>query len=37
MGYTKIKGDKNHPLGEDYRINIMEDFSHVRASLKYNF
>ena len=37
LGYTKIKGDKNHPLGEDYRINIMEDFSHVRASLKYNF
>ena len=22
---------------KDYRINIMEDFSHVRANLKFNF
>ena len=37
IGYTKIKGDKNHPLGEDYRLYIMEDFSHIRADLKYSF
>lgn len=37
LGYTKIKGNDNHPLREDYRINIMEDFSHVRANLKFNF
>ena len=37
LGYTKIKGNNKHPLGEDYRINIMEDFSHVRANLKFNF
>ena len=37
IGYTKIKGDSNHPLGEDYRLNIMEDFSHFRTNLKYNF
>ena len=34
MGYTKIKGDKNHPLGEDYRINIMEDFSTCASKFK---
>ena len=37
IGYTKIKGDSNHPLGEDYRLNIMEDFSHFRTNIKYNF
>jgi len=37
LGYTKIKGNNKHPLGEDYRINIMEDFSHLRANLKFNF
>ena len=42
FGQTSLKNklcglEKNHPLGADYRINIMEDFSHVRASLKYNF
>ena len=37
VGYTNIKGDKNHPQGDNYRINIMEDFSHVRTSLRYNF
>ena len=37
IGYTKINGDKNHPLGEDYRLYIMEDFSHWRANLKYSF
>jgi len=37
IGYTKIKGDKNHPLGENYRLYLMEDFSHIRADLKYSF
>ena len=37
VGYTNIKGDKDHPLGEKYRLYIMEDFSHIRADLKYSF
>ena len=37
IGYTKIKGDKNHPLGENYRFHLMENFSHIRADLKYYF
>ena len=37
VGYTNIKGDKDHPLGENYRLYIMEDFSHIRANLKYSF
>ena len=37
IGYTNIKGDKGHPLGENYRLYIMEDFSHIRADLKYSF
>ena len=37
VGYTNIKGDKDHPLGENYRLYIMEDFSHIRADLKYSF
>jgi hypothetical protein len=37
IGYTSIKGDKDHPLGENYRLYIMEDFSHIRADLKYSF
>ena len=37
IGYTNIKGDKDHPLGENYRLYIMEDFSHIRADLKYSF
>ena len=37
FGYTKIKGDKSHPLGENYRLYLMEDFSHIRADLKYFF
>ncbi|OUW78488.1 MAG: hypothetical protein CBD77_04355 [bacterium TMED217] len=37
FGYTNIKGDKNHPLGENYRLYLMEDFSHIRADLKYSF
>ena len=37
IGYTDIKGDKKHPQGEDYRLHIMEDFSHIRADIKYSF
>ena len=37
VGYTNIKGDKDHPLGENYRLYIMKDFSHIRADLKYSF
>ena len=37
VGYTNIKGDKDHPLGKNYRLYIMEDFSHIRADLKYSF
>ena len=37
IGYTNIKGDKDHPLGENYRLYIMENFSHIRADLKYSF
>ena len=37
IGYTNINGDKDHPLGEKYRLYIMEDFSHIRADLKYSF
>ena len=37
IGYTNIKGDKKHPQGEDYRLHIMEDFSHIRADIKYSF
>ena len=37
VGYTNIKGDKDHPLGENYRLYIIEDFSHIRADLKYSF
>ena len=37
FGCTNIKGDNDHPLGEDYRLYIMEEFSHIRANLKYSF
>ena len=37
IGYTNINGDKDHPLGENYRLYIMEDFSHIRADIKYSF
>ena len=36
-GLTQIRGDENHPLGEAYRFNHMEDFSHLRFELKYSF
>jgi len=36
-GMTQITGDDNHPDGEHYRINQMEDFSHLRFELNYSF
>jgi hypothetical protein len=36
-GMTQITGDDNHPDGEHYRLNQMEDFSHLRFELKYSF
>jgi len=36
-GMTQIKGKDNHPDGVNYRLNQMEDFSHLRFELKYSF
>ena len=36
-GITQITGNDNHPDGEHYRLNQMEDFSHLRFELKYSF
>jgi len=36
-GMTQIRGRDNHPAGESYRLNQMEDFSHLRFELKYSF
>ena len=37
LGVTKVIGSKNHPDGEQYQFNKMEDFSHFRFELKYFF
>ena len=37
LGITKINGSNNHPDGNNYRFNKMEDFSHLRLELKYFF
>lgn len=37
IGLTKIYGSDDHPDGENYRFNKMEDFSHLRFELKYFF
>jgi len=34
---TEIKGSSNHPDGNNYQFNSMEDFSHIRFELKYFF
>ena len=36
-GMTQITGNDNHPDGEHYRLNQMEDFSHFRMQIKYSF
>ena len=37
VGVTHISGDTDHPDGEHYRLNQMEDFSHLRFELKFSF
>ena len=37
MGITKVQGTKDHPDGELYQFNAMEDFSHLRFEIKYFF
>ena len=37
LGVTKVIGSKDHPAGEQYQFNKMEDFSHFRFELKYLF
>tara|TARA_B100001741_G_scaffold213366_1_gene176605 strand:- start:298 stop:924 length:627 start_codon:yes stop_codon:yes gene_type:complete len=37
VGLTKVNGSTNHPDGENYPFNRMEDFSHTRFELKYYF
>jgi hypothetical protein len=37
LGVTKVIGSKDHPDGEQYQFNKMEDFSHFRFELKYFF
>ena len=34
---TEINGSSNHPDGNNYQFNSMEDFSHIRFELKYFF
>ena len=35
IAITKVNGKSNHPDGENYIFNKMEDFSHLRFELKY--
>lgn len=35
VAITKVNGRSNHPDGENYVFNKMEDFSHLRFELKY--
>ena len=40
LGVTKIIGNDNAPLdnlGQEYRFNAMEDFSHLRMQFYYAF
>ena len=37
IGMTKIIGTDDHPDGENYQFNKMEDFSHFRFEIKYFF
>lgn len=36
-GFTKVVGTNDHPDGDQYQFNSMEDFSHLRFELKYFF
>ncbi len=37
LALTNVTGTSNHPDGENYAFNSMEDFSHIRFELKYFF
>ena len=37
IGLTKVIGSDDHPEGDDYQFNKMEDFSHLRFEIKYFF
>jgi len=37
LSITTVRGANNHPNGENYQFNKMEDFSHIRFELKYFF
>ena len=37
VALTNVSGSSNHPEGDDYPFNRMEDFSHIRFELKYFF
>ena len=37
IGMTKVIGTDDHPDGENYQFNKMEDFSHFRFEIKYFF
>ena len=37
LALTNVTGTSNHPDGENYAFNRMEDFSHIRFELKYFF
>ena len=37
IGMTKVIGTDDHPEGENYQFNKMEDFSHFRFEMKYFF
>jgi len=37
IGLTKVIGSDDHPEGDNYQFNKMEDFSHLRFEIKYFF
>ena len=37
LGISYIRGNSNHPDGDGYRFNQMEDFSHLRTEVKFFF
>ena len=37
LALTNVNGTADHPDGENYAFNRMEDFSHIRFELKYFF
>ena len=37
IGLTNVIGSDDHPDGDNYQFNKMEDFSHLRFEIKYFF